>query len=252
MNNCLKSTNESQGHGKSWEIDILCCMGFSHNILNNYKHNERYDGKKEHSPDNRNKSIKTTGKFAPDCGDILRCLNSENTDMVIICYNQEGNYKIVEKTIQINMDSVINLIKNHFGNEEGYNKWSNEIKDYIQCVKDAPKKTKIKDLPCKKSLELPYFGIRPKTDQNRVQCELKLKFILPLLKKDDDYKIEGGAFINGKSYTSKILSSQRERNGITIKKLILFCKEKNIKGYSKYNKDELLKFINDKGFTVPE
>ena len=107
MNNYLKCTNESQGHGKSWETDILCCMGFSHNILNNYKHNERYDGKKEHSPDNRNKSIKTTGKFAPDCGDILRCLYSENTDIVIICYNQEGNYKIVEKTIQINPNSPI-------------------------------------------------------------------------------------------------------------------------------------------------
>ena len=64
--------------------------------------------------------------------------------------------------------------------------------------------------------------------------------------------ITEGAFINGKSYTSKILSPQRERNGITKQKLKLFCKEKNIKGYSKYNKDELLKFINDKGYIVPE
>lgn len=249
-NKTLITSSESQGHGKPWEIEYLCIFGFCPEKLKKYKQNEKYDGRKEDSPDNRNKSIKATGKNAPDCGDIKRFLTSDNMDIIIICYNQEGNYKLVVKTVTINFDSIMKVIKEEFNGEDGFNKWIKGIENYIQCVKDAPKKTKIKELPCKKKLELPYFGIRPKTSQNRVQCELKLEKILPLLKENEDYKIEHGAFINGKPYTDKIYSPPRKRNGINKKKLILFCKENGIKGYSKYKKDELIKYIASKGYTI--
>jgi hypothetical protein len=249
-NNCLNITSESQGHGKPWEIDVLCIKGFCPETLKKYKQTEKYDGKEEDSPDNRNKSVKTTGKNAPDCGDIIRFLTSDNMDIIIICYKQEGDYKVVERTVTIDFDSVMKVIKGEFNGEDGFNTWINGIKDYIQCVKDAPKKTKIKELPCKKKLELSYFGIRPKTDQNRVQCELKLEKILPLLKENEDYKIEQGGFIDGKPYTAKIYSPPRKRGGISRKKLISFCNENNIKGYSKYNKGELIKYIVSKGYII--
>ena len=246
----LIMSSESQGHGKVLEREILIKQGFPDEKIKNYSHTEKYDGKQEDSPDNRNKSVKATGKNAPDCGDATRFLTSNNMDMNIICYKQEGDYKKVEKTITIDFDSIKKIIKSEFNEEDGFDKWMENIKTYIQCVKNAPKNTQIKDLPCKSSLEFPYFGIRPKTSQNRVQCELKLNKLLPLLKENEDYKIEHGAFINGKPYTDKIYSPPRKRNGINKKKLILFCKENGIKGYSKYKKDELIKYIASKGYTI--
>jgi len=254
----LKKTNESQGHGKPVETEVLCKIGFCPEKLKKYKQNEKYDGKKEDSPDNRNKSIKTTGKNAPDCGDIIRFLTSDNMDIIIICYKQEGDYKIFEKTITVNFDSIIKVIKEEFNGEEGFNEWIKDIKDYIQCVKDAPKKTRIKELPCKKTLEFPYFGVRPKTDQNRVQCELKLEKILPLLKEKKDYKTEVGAFIDGKPYTAKIYSPSRDRNSLTIDRMKKFAKSKGINGlgkrggWSNMKKSEILSYIISKGYAEDE
>ena len=257
--NCLKPTTESQGHGTPFEYEVLPIIGFNLDTLKTYKSNEKYDGKKEDSPDNRNKSIKTTGKNAPDCGDIIRFLTSEELDIIIICYLQKGNYKVVEKTISIKFESILKIIKldiqkleifnsNNENEEYIFNNWITEIKKFIKCIKDAPKKTGIKDLSYnKQNLELSYFGIRPKTSQDRVQCELKLKKILPLLKQNIDYTTEEGAFINGKPYISKILSPPRNRKGQTKKVLMQICRDNKLKGFSKYNKEDLINFIKNNG-----
>ena len=125
--------------------------------------------------------------------------------------------------------------------------WMNDLQHYIQIVKDAELNTKIKDLPSKKSLEFPYFGIRPKTDQNRVQCEVKLNELLPLLKINVDYtKFEGAKINDNSEYPSKIKSAPRDRGGITIKILKEYCISHNIKGYSKNKADLIQHIINTK------
>jgi hypothetical protein len=257
--NILKKTNESQGHGKAWEIDIQEKGYGIKNPKEKYKSNAKYDIPAEDNLLNsKNVSVKTTGKNAIDCADIIRFLTSNNMDIIIICYKQEGDYKVVERTVTINFDSVVKVIKGEFNGEDGFNTWIQKIKDYIQRVKDAPKKTKIKELPCKKTLELSYFGIRPKTGQNRVQCELKLEKILPLLKEKEDYKTEVGAFIDGKPYTAKIYSPYRDRNSLTIDRMKKFAKSKEFNGpgkrggWSNMNKSEILSYIISKGYSEDE
>ena len=68
----LCPTGESQGHGKSWETDILNKLGVTKELQLEYKHTDIYDGKKEHTTMNRNLSIKTTKSMSLDCGDIIR------------------------------------------------------------------------------------------------------------------------------------------------------------------------------------
>jgi len=251
----LKITTESQGHGKPYEVEVLCVIGFCKEKILSYPHGSRYDGKKIDSLDERNKSVKTTGKNAPDCGDIKNFLTSEEMDIIVICYKQEGNYKIVKKTYVINFDSIKKVIKDDLTDKydisDGdlrFEKWLQEIKKYIQIVIDVHEKTKITELNKiynKKTLELPYFGIRPKTSQNRVQCELKLegqKGILEKLVKDKDYFEEEGAKIGDKSFTSKIFAERRSRDGVTIKSLRNYC-EKNGKIYPKGRKKELKEFV---------
>lgn len=237
------SNTASQAHGKIWEIFILELYGLTDDIIKTHSNTSKYDANKEHTYNGRNLSIKVTGKYAPDCGDIIRCLNSVCTDMVVINYKQEGEYKIVKNTIIIKHEAIIYKIINDLHKKKmSFKGWINDIKHYIDIVKGAPKNTKIKDLPCKKSLELPYFGIRPKTDQNRVQCEVKLNKLLPLLNENEDYTIYDGAILNGAEYPSKIKSLPRDRGGITIRKLREYCKSHNIKGYTK-NKQDLIQHI---------
>ena len=253
----LKTTTESQGHGKPFEIEVLCVIGFCKEKILSYPHGSRYDGKKVDSLDKRNKSVKTTGKNAPDCGDIKNFLTSEEMDIIIICYKQEGNYKIVKKTYVINFDSIKKVIKDDLADKyvdipDGdlrYEKWIKEIKKYVKIVIKAPKKTKISELNKiynKKKLELPYFGIRPKTDQNRVQCELKLigeNGILKKIEKGIDYFEEEGANIEGKTFISKIFAERRSRDGVTIKSLINYCEKNGKYNYPKKKKAEIIEFV---------
>lgn len=237
------SNTASQAHGKTWELPILMLFGLTIEIIKTYSNTSKYDANKEHTNNGRNLSIKATGKYAPDCGDIIRFLNSVYTDIVVINYKQEGEYKIVKNTIILKHESIIKLIINDLHKKKmTFKGWMSDIQHYIQIVKGVPKKTKIKDLPCKKSLELPYFGIRPKTDQNRVQCEVKLNKLIPLLNENEDYTISDGAILNGAEYPSKIKSSTRDRGGITIEKLKEYCRSHNIKGYTK-NKQDLIQHI---------
>ena len=213
MNDYIESTSESQGHGKAVEVEILCnCFGYCKDTICRYKHTEKYDGLKEDSLDGRNKSIKMTGKNAPDCGDIIRFLESEEIDLIILKYEQRGDYKYITETVSIGFEVILEKIKKGIQEKygKGYNEWVNDIREYIKSVKDAPRNASIKELPNKRELELPYFGIRPKTSQNRVQCELKLKHLLPMLD-DTEYKIERGGEMNGKKYISKVLSPPRRR-----------------------------------------
>ena len=245
MESIQPATTESQSHGKTWEILILRIYGLDDDTIKTYSNTSKYDANKNHTKHGRNLSIKATGKNAPDCGDIIRFLPSVDTDIIVINYKQEGEYKIVKNTIIIKHEAIINKIINDLHKKKmSFKGWINDIQNYIYIVKDAPKNTKIKDLPWKNVLELPYFGIRPKTDQDRVQCEVKLNKLLPLLNVNKDYTISDGAILNGVEYISKIKSPPRSRNtGITKDNMINYCKNKNIKGYSKKKKEDLIQYI---------
>ena len=96
----LISTNESQGHGKSFEIEIMQnVFGITVDKIKTIKHTSKYDlDKKYNSLTNRNVSIKTSGSNTIYCGDILRFLNSNELDIIVLFYKQYDGYKEVYKT----------------------------------------------------------------------------------------------------------------------------------------------------------
>lgn len=216
--NILKSTSESQGHGKSIELNIQrCIFNLSDDIIKTYKQNDIHDIRDIHNKYsycmNKNISIKTTTRNMIDCGDILRFLNSENTDMICIIMKQrDENIKEAKKTLYFNIDELLNKFWESL--DISRDLYLLNIKDYVNHVKEIPKKTKTRDLKINKKLyETKMFKIRPKPSQNRVQCAINLNELSDL----KSYKIfDGGTFFD-KSYNKEIESCRRKRNYLKIK-----------------------------------
>ena len=84
----IKKTNESQGHGKAWEIDIQKNI---YGIDKKYNNTQKYDIPAEDNLlHHKNVSIKTSCSMNIDMSDIDRLLNSENMDVVCVIYKQIG------------------------------------------------------------------------------------------------------------------------------------------------------------------
>lgn len=210
----LQPTTESQGHGKSWEIEILNKLGITEEILKTYKHTDIYDGKKEHLSYNKNISIKTTISMSLDCGDIIRFLTCTDLDIIVIHYEQKmKKIKKAKNTYLINHDKLINKLKEDIPKIYNitFEIWIDKIEEYVKRVKSIKHGTctnkwykKEKELLCK---DIPYFNIAPKVDsksQRRVQCSINLNKI----QIDETY--EGGIFKNIK-YTKELISEPRKR-----------------------------------------
>ena len=188
--NFIKKTNESQGHGKPWEIDIQKKIYNIKNPEEKYKGNAKYDipfvDNKLHD---KNVSIKTSSSMNIDMADIRRLLNSENLDVVCVIYKQKGDIKEAIKTIVFDFDdfkgTLIEDLKNcNYTIEE----WLKLIDEYVIYVKSLPKEyyPNSKNIPQKEREHLikkkplceglKYFNIAPKIDssQQRVQCSITL------------------------------------------------------------------------------
>jgi hypothetical protein len=211
----LVPTSESQGHGKSWEIEILTRLGIPIDILKSYKQTDIYDGKKEHIQNNRNVSIKTTKSMTLDCGDIIRFLTScSELDIIVISYEQKmKKVKKAKNTYLINHDLLIEKLKEDIPKIYNitFEIWIDKIEEYVKQVKSIKhgKCTnkwykKAKEQLCK---DIPYFNIAPKVDsksQRRVQCSINLKKI------NIDETYDGGKF-KDITYMKEIISEPRKK-----------------------------------------
>ena len=212
----LSPTGESQGHGKSWENEILNKLGVTNDIQKEYKHTDIYDGRKEHTITNRNLSIKTSKSMSLDCGDIIRFLTMcSDLDMIVIHYKQKmKKMKKAENTYLINYDKLIEKLKIDIQliYDITFEQWIEKIKEYDKCVKSIPHgkcndkwyKLEKKNL-CDK---IPYFNIAPKVDsksQRRVQCSINLNKI------NIDETYDGGKF-RDIAYMKDMISEPRKRN----------------------------------------
>lgn len=221
----LSQTNESQGHGKPWETNILEQL-VQKERLSKYTHTAIYDAKKEDLINNllccsqprplRNLSIKVTKSDTIYCGDVIRFLvESKDVDIITITYNQiNKKIKKAKNTILINHDLLIQKLKEDIPKifNITFEEWILKIKDYVERVKSIPHgkcvnkwyREEVKGI-CK---DIPYFRVHPKVDsksQRRVQCSINLKNI-PI---EEEY--EGGKFRNI-TYIKEIISSPRKRN----------------------------------------
>ena len=219
----LTKTNENQGHGKSWEIEIQKKI---YNIENpDYKNTEKYDIPLEDNKlHHKNVSIKTSGCMSIDMGDILRFLNSENMDIICIIYKQKDNIKEAYKTIVFDFYDFLTILKKDLEKcNLIFDEWILKIEEYDKYVKSLPKEyyPESKKLPAKEKEHLikkiplcngiKYFNIAPKIDrkQQRVQCNINIRKVPGLAIKE----YEGGV-IYDKKYTKTMVSSTRKRNKI--------------------------------------
>lgn len=221
--NAIEKTNESQGHGKAWEIDIQKCVYDIEDPENKYKSNAKYDIPFiDNKINSKNVSIKTSCSMNIDMADIKRLLNSENLDIVCIIYKQTNDIKEAIKTIVFDFDefkkTLIKDLKKCNYTLEGWLKLIDEYvmyvkslsKEYYQSSQNVPENERehlIKKKPLCKGLK--YFNIAPKIDggkQRRVQCSININ------KMNIKKNITEGGILFGKEYTKTVISSRRVRN----------------------------------------
>tara|TARA_B110001469_G_scaffold70427_1_gene66986 strand:- start:288 stop:1130 length:843 start_codon:yes stop_codon:yes gene_type:complete len=219
--NVITKTNESQGHGKSWEIDIQNKIYDIENPKEIYKGNAKYDipfvDNKLH---NKNVSIKTSGSMSIDMADIRHLLNSENLDVVCVIYEQKKDIKEAIKTIVFDFDEFKKILIEDLKNcNYTLEEWVKLIHKYVIYVKSLPKDYyfKSKNIPQKEREHLikkkplceglKYFNIAPKIDssQQRVQYTINLD------KMNIKKTITDGGLLFGKEYTKTMISSSRIR-----------------------------------------
>jgi ATPase subunit of ABC transporter with duplicated ATPase domains len=200
---------ESQAHGFKFE-DSLKEQVFK--IDTKIKYTSKYDIPKEFNIiNNHNISIKTTGNRDIGCADIFRFLENDETEMIITCYKQDGDYKIVKETYSIQLTEDFMKSLNDDINKDKLNQLNQLIKNIPHGKVSEETKKEYKN-KCKQ-LSLEYFIVNPKVDskkQRRVQCTLKLDAILN--RKDIKYEIFNGAEYYGKKYIGKFFSPRRKRN----------------------------------------
>ncbi len=208
------ATTECQGHGKSWEKNILIPLGVSEELQKEYSHTDIYDGRKEHTTTGRNISIKTTKTMSLDCGDIIRFLTQcSDLDIIVIHYRQKmKKVKKAMKTYFIDHDKLIQKLKTDIPLIYGitFEEWIDKIKEYVKRVKSIPhgkcSDKSYKNEKVKLCKDIPYFNIAPKVDskkQRRVQCSINLNKIVM----DETY--DGGQF-RDVTYIKEIISEPRK------------------------------------------
>jgi len=202
-------TTESQAHGKTiendikkkvYEVDKIYPQANIHDI-------EECDNKIT----KKNVSIKTTGvKYKIDCGDILRFLGLNNTEIVVAYYIQDGECKVIKKTYVLDHKNFLDKLKKDIFEifNISYESWIESIKTYVNNVKDIPS-GRVEDKWYKNKPDTPsYFNISPKVDsknQRRVQCTIT-NF------KDFIVQEHEGSVLHGKEYNDKIMCGRRIRN----------------------------------------
>lgn len=171
---------EVQGHGKTWENDILINVYKADpEIIKSSNYTQVYDLKAVDNKLNHcNLSVKTTGSGTVYMGDCLRIFNSvsggEPYHLVLINYSQRGQYKHVTRILEFDLTGFKEPLFGQLTQEQ--------IKELDRAVKAIPQKHKptpeerkvLYDL--KKTLQ-PLSGaigldIKCNSQQSRLQCSI--------------------------------------------------------------------------------
>jgi len=212
-------SSQSQKHGFTFENSVRVNTFSLPKESNNIDKHDIPKSKNKFD-ENENCSIKTTGSTVICCGDILRILNHDFSDIntiILIKYTQTETEKIIENIYEIDFNHECHKLL--FGNLPKV-----VIEDYVKNVKSIPKKTKGKEAKAifnyiveKKKLKKEYTNIiqiNPKVDssQSRVQCSIPNFEIT--LKDFIKYKSISSKpnLLRGTEIVAKIESSKRQRN----------------------------------------
>ena len=182
---------EVQGHGKTWENDILINVyGADEEIIKTSGYTQTYDLKaKDNKLDGCNLSVKTTGSGTIYMGDCSRIYNSVSSGqpyhLVVINYAQRGQYKHVTRIIEFD---ITGLKTELFGQLTG-----EQITQLADAVKAIPQKHKPtaderKVLYDLKATLQPLSGIigldiKCNSQQSRLQCSISAGRFKDLLAK---------------------------------------------------------------------
>jgi hypothetical protein len=202
---------------------------------------------------NENISIKSTCNNIIYCGDLKRFhgYDFEKTNtLVVVKYEQSVGKKTVNKILEINYNKECH-------NELFGSSTLEVLNEYVESVKSIPfgiveDSIKMKYKNDKKQIQDTYnckIQLNPKVDSNsqrRVQCSI-VNFE-ETLDKYITYKSteKNPNILRGKYIPLSITSSKRERNGNGRDYYINICRQNKTicKGYSKLNKDSLIKLLN--------
>ena len=139
----IKKTNESQGHGKAWEIDIATRVyGIPLEIINGYSHTAKYDIlAKDNVLHKKNVSIKTSGCMSLCMSDIKNMMSSKNMCVVCVIWKQiNSKIKQAIKTVVFDFDEFIEkLIEDLKKCDYTLEGMLKDIDKYSNYVKNLPK-----------------------------------------------------------------------------------------------------------------
>jgi len=170
------SYNQSQNAGFKFE-NIIKELVFQLEPETNNTDIHDVDHSRNRFNNNENISIKSTGSTTICCSDIIRFSNydfSKINTIIVIKYNQQGDFKIIEESYEINYTKELHI--KLFGNLP-----RKIIDEYITKVKNIPHgkqpedKWWIKEAKKMKTEHKMNITINPKIDsktQRRVQCSI--------------------------------------------------------------------------------
>lgn len=202
-------TTESQAHGKTIENDIKKTV---YEVDKKYSHSNVHDIEEcDNIITGKNVSVKSTGVDKKiDCGDILRFLGLDNTEIVVAYYIQIEGCKEIQKTYVLDYGKFLTKLKKDISEKfnMSYESWIDSIKTYDNNVKQIPS-GRVEDKWYKNKQETPsYFNISPKVDsksQRRVQCTIT-DFTDFIVQQNE------GSILHGKQYNGKVMCGRRVRH----------------------------------------
>lgn len=179
---------QSQSHGKIYEMRIQKeVFNLTEEEMEKHLPTSHYDiegvfNNNKNCP-NVNISIKSSKSRTIDCGDIIRFLNSTNTKLICVKFEQVKKQKIAYETICFDLEEYLSLLEKSMDGD--YINWYQRLEEYVHYIKnDLPKRGRVNQgeypyLEKKKALSqsLTHFQINPKVDsktQRRVQCSIRM------------------------------------------------------------------------------
>ena len=131
----------SQKHGKIYESRIQKeIFKLTDDQIQQWSHTSHYDINKENNDFEKcssyNISIKSSKSQSIDCGDILRFLNSEETKLICVKFEQCNNFKIAKETICFDLKDYFSLLERDVNllMNESYNTWLKKVEEYVRYI----------------------------------------------------------------------------------------------------------------------
>jgi hypothetical protein len=175
---------------------------------------------------------------------------------MLIKYSQDGDNKTIHTIYEINYSKKLHT--HLFGDLS-----EQEIINYVSNVKKIPPSVKgdeakqifdylVEQKKIYQNHPTLKLKINPKVDssQSRVQCSININDIPEeFIKYNSSRDTDKPNLIRGKEIKLSINSPPRKRGGITVTKLRYICKENNIKGSTKLNKQCLIDLLTNKNIS---